>query len=37
MDFIWITLGAWTAFAAAAFLPGMFYGQVARGCARTHA
>jgi hypothetical protein len=37
MEFIWITLGAWTAFAAAAFVPGMVYGQIARGCDRSHA
>jgi hypothetical protein len=37
MEFIWITLGAWTAFAGAAFLPGMLYGQVTRGCSRAHA
>jgi len=34
MELVWITLGAWAAFAAAAILPGFLVDQVARGCAK---
>lgn len=37
MDYVWITLGAWTAFALAAIIPGVLCSQVARGCPRAHA
>jgi hypothetical protein len=37
MDYVWITLGAWAAFAAAALIPGFFLSQVARGCPRADA
>jgi hypothetical protein len=37
MELIWITLGAWTAFGAAAVLPGFLLGKVARGCEEAHA
>jgi hypothetical protein len=37
MELVWITLGAWAAFAAAAILPGFLFDQVTRSCARhTH-
>jgi hypothetical protein len=32
MELFYLTLAAWVAFAAAAILPGVFLGQVARGC-----
>gem|GEM_PF-5676036 len=37
MELLLITLGAWTAFAVAAILPGILFGPVARGCRRAHA
>ena len=37
MDLVWITLGAWAAFTAAAILPGFLCSQVARGWERAHA
>lgn len=37
MDLVWITLIAWTAFTAAAILPGFLCDQVARGCNKAHA
>ena len=37
MELVWITLIAWTAFAAAAILPGFLCDQVARGCNKAHA
>ena len=37
MELVWITLGAWAAFAAAAILPGFLFDQVARGCGKAHA
>ena len=37
MELLWITLGAWTAFAAAAILPGFLFDQVVRGCDKAHA
>jgi hypothetical protein len=37
MELLLITLGAWTAFAAAALLPGFVFDQVARGCEKAHA
>jgi hypothetical protein len=37
MELLLITLAAWTAFAAAAFLPGFLFDRVARGRGKTHA
>jgi hypothetical protein len=37
MELVWITFAAWTAFAAAAILPGFLFDQVARGCSKAHA
>jgi hypothetical protein len=37
MEFVWFTLGAWAAFAAAAILPGFLSSQVARGWKKAHA
>jgi hypothetical protein len=37
MEFVWITLGAWAAFTAAAILPGFLADQVARGWGQAHA
>ncbi len=36
MELLWITLGAWAAFATAAILPGFIFDQ-ARGCHGAHA
>jgi len=37
MEFLFITLGAWAAFVAAAILPGFLSSQVARGWKKAHA
>ena len=37
MEFLWITLGAWAAFTAAAILPGFLADQVARDWRQTPA
>jgi len=37
MELVWITLGAWAAFAAAAILPGFLFGQLTRSCEKTPA
>lgn len=37
MELVWMTLGAWTAFAAAALLPGFLYSQMTRGRGNAHA
>ncbi len=37
MEFLWITLGAWAAFAGAAILPGFLWSQVARDWNGAHA
>jgi hypothetical protein len=37
MELLVITLVAWTAFAAAAFLPGFFFDRLARGRGQAHA
>lgn len=37
MELLLITLAGWTAFVAAALLPGFLFDQVARGCEKAHA
>ncbi len=37
MDYVWITLGAWAAFAVAALIPGFFLSQFARRCPEANA
>jgi hypothetical protein len=32
MELLWITLVSWTAFTAAAIVPGFLFDQVVRGC-----
>ena len=37
MEFLWITLGAWAAFTAAALLPGFLANKMSRDWGQAHA